>query len=621
MTNTANAPFLENNWEPARVQLDIRDNGEQIASSPYELERVATSIVELLQNAVARYPERTFLAQRDAQDQWVKLDYLSADRRSSAVAQWLLNLKLTEQTPVMILSENSLEHALFMLGAMKARIPVVPVSPGYSLFSKDFIKLRKIFSEVQPGVVFVQNVDQYQAALDALDLTGVRLVGVTGHTDWPRLSAFSEVEATQVTREVEASIAAIAPETPAKILYTSGSTGEPKGVLNTHGNLCYIQSAMAAVVHIDLDRIQPTILDWLPWHHTYGGNQNFNRTLKYCGALYIDDGKPLPGLFQRTLRNLREVPITTFSTVPLVYNSLLDALEKDDKLRKNFFKHLEWLSYGGSDMPQVIFERIQKIAAQEIGKRVPVITAMGSTETSAVTTCIHWHNERMGNIGLPAPGTTLKLLPLGGKYEMRVRGPQVTRGYFKNPEKTQEAFDDEGFFKTGDAVRWLDENKPELGLMFAGRIAEDFKLLNGTWVHTGALRSQLVSTLGSLVTDMVITGQDKDYIGLLVWPNEDGIKARFPEMAERPLTEVIASDAYRQALQACLQKHNQQNDHTSSRVKRLLVLLEPPSLDHNEITDKRYINQGAVLERRAAEVDKLYTQQPGNEVLIIDQCP
>lgn len=613
-------PFKQNDWEAPDVTVEVLDSGIQLVSSPRQPLPVANNLIEVLARAADRYADRTFLAQRDNNQSnnqsWVRLSFKEADERSSRVAHWLLSLGLPEATPVMILSENSLEHALFMLGAMKARLPVVPVSPGYSLMSHDHCKLRRIHSLVKPGVVFVQDTERYAKALQALELGDTALVTVVGHGEDGSITPFARLEADEAGHEVQASCDAIQPDTVAKILFTSGSTGEPKGVINTHHNLCFTQSALGTLVHLDADNRPPILLDWLPWHHTFGGNQNFNRSLRYGGALYIDDGKPLPGLFERTLHNLREIQVTTFSTVPAAFGALLDALERDKPLRENFFSELDWISYGGSDMPQHIFDRIQKVAIEATGKRMPVITAMGSTETSAIITATHWPSEQMGNIGLPVPGTTVKLIPLGDKFEMRVKGPQVMQGYFHDDARTRETFDEEGFFRTGDAVRWIDAAHPHLGLKFAGRVAEDFKLSSGTWVHTGSLRSAAASALAPLITDLVMTGQDRDCIGLMAWPNEAGIRALLDD-SETPLSTLMGSTALHQLLSQRLEQHNQVHNHSSMRIKRLLLLTEPPSLDHNEITDKRYINQLAVLERRADQVERLYATSPDPDVICL----
>lgn len=612
MHNSDLPPFRPNHWEDPKITVTVIDNGEQIVESPRQPSPVPANVVVMFQQTVAKVPDHPFLARRNAEGEWVKLSYREADQRSDAVAQWLLSLGLAKHTPVMILSENSLEHAIFMFGALKAGMPVAPVSPSYSLLSADHQKVKRIFEMVEPGVVFVQDADKYGRALTALSVGEIPVVTVQGQFDGARTVSFADVESTEVTDEVAASIAAIEGDSVAKILFTSGSTGEPKGVVNTHTNLCSPPAQLDAVGGI---ATPPVFLDWLPWHHTFGGNQNMHRIIYYCGTMYIDDGKPLPGLFETTIKNLRDLQVTLFTTVPAVFPILLDVMEQDPVLRKNFFAKLESISYGGSDMPQTVFDRIQKMAIEETGQRIAVLTALGSTESSAIITAVHWNNERMGNIGLPTPGSVMKLIPLGDKFEMRIKGPQMTSGYFKAPDKTAEAFDEEGFFRTGDAVRWADESDPNKGLLFAGRVAEDFKLLSGTWVHTGSLRNAVVSALGPLVLDVVITGQDKEYIGAMVWPNETGIRAVLKE-PDMPMSDLLQLPAFRSVLQQRLQAYNEANSQASCRIRRLLILTEPPSLDDNEITDKRYVNQRAVLDRRTDQVERLYSERPDAAVFV-----
>ncbi len=614
MTQIKQPPFKENDWEEPAVDVETRDSGVLIVRSQYQPQPVADNLIAMFRLAVDDYPHRSFLARRGADGEWLHLSYADAESRSSCVAQWLLSLGLPEGSPVMVLSENSLEHAVFMLGVLKARLPFVPVSPGYSLLSADCNKLKRIYSLVDPSLVFVQDAAHYGGALEALGLADKRYVYVNGAPQSSEAISYEQILTTTAGPDVEASCRLISPETVAKILFTSGSTGEPKGVVNTHENMCFPHAAFNAVVHLDARERPRVMLDWLPWHHTYGGNQNINSTLRYAGTLYIDDGKPIPGLFEKTLNNLKDVKVTSFSTVPAAYMVLLDALEKDDELCQNLFADLEWFSYGGADMPQPIFDRIQALAIKVTGKRISVITALGATESTSVVTVLHWSTERMGSVGLPLPGTELKLFPLGDKFELRSKGPQIMPEYFKNPAATEAAFDEEGFFLTGDAVRWVDESDPTQGLVFAGRVAEDFKLLNGTWVHTGALRNALVSALSPLVADVVIAGHDREYVAVMVWPLEGGVREQLGD-ADTELASLCSTEAFRHVLRQKLETYNASNRQASVRVGRLLVLGEPPSLEHSEITEKRYVNQSAVLERRAAQVDMLYAVEPCTSVM------
>ena len=609
--NTENVTFPENDWEPPRVSREICTDGTQHIVSQHPLRPVHKNLVAMFRHTVERYPQRSFMVQRDAHSgDWQHLSYQETDSKSDNIAQWLLNHELGQQSPILILSGNSLEHAILIQAGYKAGVPLAPVSPNYSLLSKDFKKLRAIVKTVKPGAVFVQDLSLYERALQALELRHVPVIYVKA--DNPKsvsdhAVSFDSLLSTHATEAVDHAIERLTSHHIAKILFTSGSTGAPKGVMNTHGNLAYTQSALNSLIHVDPDINPPTLLDWMPWHHTYAGNQNIHRVIYNGGTMYIDEGKPLPGQFETTLKNIADVAVDSYTTVPAVYALLMDALEKNDTLRKRFFSKLEWCSYGGSDMPQSTYDRFQKLAIAETGHRIPMINALGSTESAAVITLVHWTTNSMGSVGLPLPGTELKLVPVGDKFEMRVKGPQIMTGYINNEAKTQEAFDEQGYFCTGDAVKWIDENIPEKGLRFAGRVSEDFKLLNGTWVHTGALRSLLLSELTPLVADIVITGQDKDYLGVLAWPNPEGIKKVVP--GEDDPVALLRSEALANKISQALMQHNTANSGASMRIRRFSWLTTPPDADAGEVSDKRSINQSAVLSLRKNKVDKLY-QEP-----------
>lgn len=608
-------PFRPNPWEPAKAVVSPLENGNILVESGYPCQPVHANLVAMFHEASERYPERIFMARRNADDSaWDQLSYAKADEQSDAIAQWLLDQGLAPGTAIMVLSENSLEHALLMLAGYKSRLPLAPVSPNYSLLSKDCGKIKSIFDKVKPGVVFVQSLALYQRALNALPLTDAKVVYVDGKSECRNYVPFSALLNTQVTSQVHHVIQQLQPCDAAKILFTSGSTGEPKGVVNTHHALCYTQAALTTVVHVDESENPPIMLDWMPWHHTYGGNQNIHRVMHNAGTLYIDDGKPVPGLFTKTLANLKRVNINSYSTVPAVYALLLDAMEQDEELRTQFFQHLEWCSYGGSDMPQSTFDRFQKMAIEQTGQRITMINALGSTESAAIMTFVHWSTEQMGSIGLPIPGTQVKLAPVGEKFELRIKGPQMCNGYLGDPEKTKQSFDDEGFLCTGDAVKWIDEQTPEKGLRFAGRVSEDFKLLNGTWVHTSALRVSLLSALTPLVSDAVITGQDKEYLGAMVWLNE----AAVTKLLGVPIQELAENADVIGLLKQKIGDYNGAHAGASTRISRMLILTTPPDPDAGEISDKRYINQRAVLEKRASDVALLYQSAPHQRVIL---CP
>ena len=558
---------------PPKVDVEERRDGSIRLRSPQELGPYARCVTEWLVHWSDHAPDRVFLAERKGEG-WRKMTYRESYGAVRRVGQALLDLKLGPEHPVVILSDNSVDHALLALGAMHVGIPVAPVSPAYSLMSKDFGKLKHIFELLQPGLVYAADAKRFEPALNAV-----------GAKSTP-VEELLEVNAGS-TQEREH--AKVGPETLAKILFTSGSTGLPKGVVNTHRMLCANQQMLAQAWPFTQDR-PPVVVDWLPWNHTFGGNHNFNLVLRNGGTLYVDGGKPVPGLVETTVRNLAEIAPTMYFNVPRGYDLLLPFLEKDAALRHNFFKDLDVLFYAAAALPQNLWDRIKRLAAQEKASRLAMLSAWGSTETSPLATSVHFHMDRPGVIGLPVAECELKLVPSAGKLEVRVRGPNVMPGYYKRPDLTKAAFDDEGFYCIGDAVKFADPADPSKGIVFDGRVAEDFKLSTGTWVNVGAVRVKLIAAADPLIQDAVITGHDRDEIGALV----------FLSPAAKDLPDV------RTRLLAAL-KNLAQEGGSSTHPKRLMIMSEPPSIDANEITDKGYMNQRAVLERRAAMVDRLYS--------------
>jgi feruloyl-CoA synthase len=483
--------------------------------------------------------------------------------------------------PIMILSENSIEHALLMLGAMRAGVAVVPVSPTYS-FGHELSRLGYAIELTQPAMVYAGDAHRYAPALEYVKAPG-RLI-IAGND-------FSEL-----LREVdEAAVAVrrllISDDTPAKILLTSGSTGRPKGVINTHGNIgASVQMIRLVSEPFNPDRVH-TIVDWLPWHHTFGGNAQFNNVLALAGTLYIDGGRPVPGLFEVTLENLREISPSSFGCVPAAFGALAVALERDADLRAKFFKNMRGLGYGGALLPRPIWERMQRVTVQQLGEQLPFGTGWGMTETTATGIAVYWNTHRTGLLGLPQPGVTLKLVPTGDRMELRIKGPNIMSGYYKADALNAEAFDEEGFFLTGDAVRWADPERPIEGLEFAGRTAEDFKLLSGTWVQASIVRRDLVEALQPFISDAVICAPDHPWLGALVWPT-------MPDEA-----------LLRNGLAEKLALFNRARQGSADTIARLLILKDPPSAEAGEITDKRSINQRLVMQRRAHEVAALYSQR------------
>jgi feruloyl-CoA synthase len=609
-------PFLELDRPDAAVTVEPQDDGTIILSCPRALDAFPDSLLEYFDAAARDFPERIFLAQRapdhdgDVGD-WIPLSYARCKAEVNAIAQWLISRGYGPEKPVMVLSENSLAQASFLLGGMAAMAPVVPVSPAYSLLSKDFDKLRYIFDLIKPGLIFVESGSRFAAALAALETSGIDIVAVT---EVPKGGiSFDELVSTAATAQVAERQNQITPETVAKILFTSGSTGMPKGVINNHRMLCVVQAMISDVSHPRPAEDPPVVLDWLPWHHTFGGNATFNAVLRNAGTLYIDGGRPVPGLFDLTIRNLRDISPTYFSCVPGAYTMLAGVLEKDDDLSARFFSRLQGMSYGGAALPQALYERMQALAIKTMGHRLHLSTGYGATETGALNTSVYWGTVRMGLIGLPLPGVRLKLIPTAGKFEVRIKGRQIMPGYFNRPDLDAEAFDDEGWFKSGDAAVWADPDDPHQGLAFAGRVAEDFKLTSGTWVQTGSLRVQVLAALSPLAEDALVTGHDREFVGLLVWPSLAGLGSLAPDVPDDALLNdprVIA------AVRDRLAAWNAQASGSSARIKRLMFMAEPPSIDAGEITDKRYINQRTSLDRRAELVERLYAGQPGDDVIL-----
>ena len=561
-------------FAPAEVNVEKRPDGSSVLRSPQKLGAYARCVTEWLVHWSDHSPERVFLAERSGEG-WRRISYRESYGAVRRIGQALLNLGLNQGRPVAILSDNSIDHALLALGAMHVGVPVAPISPAYSLMSRDFGKLKSIFELVQPGLTFVSDAEKYKAALAAV---GAKPTSV------------AELLETNPGSTMEREFAKVKPESVAKILFTSGSTGAPKGVINTHRMLCANQQMLAQAWPFVEDR-PPVIVDWLPWNHTFGGNHNFNLLLRNGGTLYIDGGKPAPGLAEITARNLKEIAPTLYFNVPRGYDLLLPFLEKDAELRRNFFSRLDVLFYAAAALPQNLWDRIKAFKPD-----VVMLSAWGSTETSPLATSVHFHMERPGVIGLPVAGCELKLVPSAGKMEVRVRGPNVMPGYYKREDLTRAAFDGEGFYRIGDAVKFADPADAAKGIVFDGRVAEDFKLSTGTWVNAGAVRIRLIAAADPLIQDAVITGHDRDELGALVFLS--------PAARDLPPEEV------RSRLRSVLRGFS---GGSSTCPARLMVMSEPPSIDANEITDKGYMNQRAVLERRAALVESLYS---GDESVI-----
>ena len=591
-----------------QIAHERRADGCMILRSARDLGTVPRSIGVLLERWAVAAPDRIFLAEREASGAWRHLTYEAASRAANAIGQALLDRGLGPDRPLMILAENGIDHGLMMLGAMHVGVPVVPVSTAYARLSQDFGKLRYIFDLVEPGLIYVDEADRYAKALEAIGATRIEIVASRGSLGATRVTPFAALTELRPTPAVDAAFARVGPDTVAKILFTSGSTGQPKGVINTQGMMCANQESAAAAWTFLSDH-PPVIVDWLPWNHTFGGNHNFNMMLRHGGSLYIDEGKPVPALIGRTVANLREIsPDRLFQRAARLCGARRSPGEGRGAAARNSSPASICCSMRRPPCRRACGTGWRRWASQARGRKVPFISSWGLTETAPAVTMVHYAIDRPGNIGVPGPGMAVKLVPVGDKLEIRVKGPNVTPGYFRAPDLTAAAFDEEGWLRTGDAVRLAEPDNPAAGLLFDGRTAENFKLSSGTWVNVGTLRT---------VADRRRRAGDRGRRHHRPRPRRDR-PADLPE-PRRPARPVlglaaptrgsrrmIAEPAVRRALIDGLARHNARAQGSSMRIARCLLLTEPPSIDANEITDKGYLNQRAVLTRRAALVERLH---------------
>jgi feruloyl-CoA synthase len=597
-----------------RVDVERRSDGAVILRNAIELGEYPRCLGDLLRANAATRPTQVFLGERVAgpDSEWRTITWGEAWEQVRSLAQALLDLGARPERPLLLLSGNSIAHALLTLAAMHVGVPATPVSVAYSLMSSDHAKLRSIVSHVTPGVVFVEHRKPFAAALAAAGLEHLPTISrdALPGARAAKLERFDELTQLAASEIVDRRFAALGPDSIAKILFTSGSTGLPKGVINTQRMLCSNQAALARVwPFLAADAANgrtPVICDWLPWNHTFGANFNFNLVLMHGGTLWIDAGKPAPGGFEATLANLRELSPTLYFNVPRGFDLLIPELERDAELRERFFAKLDLLFYAAAALPQNLWTRLEALALAARGRRVLMVSAWGSTETAPCSTAVYWPIDQAGVIGNPIPGTEIALLANGDKQELRVRGPNVTPGYWRDPALTGAAFDEFGFYRIGDAGKLADPQRPERGIVFDGRVAEDFKLSSGTWVCVGKLRLAAISACEPLVQDCVITGHDRSELGVLVFPNLAACRALASLDHDAPAQDVIADTRVCSAIAEALAEHNLRSPASSTQFRRALLLAEPPSIDANEITDKGYINQRAVLTHRATLVKSLY---------------
>jgi len=603
------------------ASVEPRADGTLVLRSTEPLQPYAARLTDRLQHFADTAPDRPFVARRGADGAWVHISYTQMLERVRRVAQALATRGLSAERPVVLLSENSLEHLTLSLGALWAGVPHAPVSPAYATVSQDFGKLRHILGMLQPGLVFAQRGSAYARAIENCVVADAEVVLVEdqleGQVEGRAHTAFADLLAAPPGADEAAAHAAVGPDTIAKFLFTSGSTRQPKGVINTHRMWCANLQQIGQTFAF-LNDEPPVLVDWLPWNHTFGGNHNIGITLYFGGTLYIDDGKPTPGGMAQTLANLREIAPTIYFNVPKGFEEIARAMEGDAALRERLFSRVQAFMVAGAGLSQAVWDQLDRQAEATVGERICMFSGLGMTETAPACTFALGTRVRSGHVGRPMPAVEVKLVPDAdgsGKTEIRFRGPNVMPGYWRAPEETAAAFDDEGYYRTGDAVTLLDPADASAGLMFDGRIAEDFKLATGTFVSVGPLRAKVIAEGHPLVQDAVVAGINRDQIGLLVFPRLDDARRLFELPARMDAAQVLAQPAVRAFFQTLLDRLWRSGTGSANRPARLLVMAEPPAIDRGEVTDKGSINQRAVLAHRQALVERLFDPTGHDDVL------
>ena len=605
------------------VLVERRADGSLLLQSPEPLADYPARVTDRLEHWAAEAPDRTFVARRDPSvpggGDWIRISYAQMLDRARRIGQALVARGLSAERPIAILSDNDLEHLTLSVAALWVGVPYVPVSAAYSLVSNDHAKLKHILGKVTPGLVFAADARFARAIANAVP-ADVEVVLGQGTLEDRNVTPFAALLDTAPGPQEAAAHAAVGPDTIGKFLFTSGSTKQPKGVINTHRMMCANQQMLRQTLAF-LEE-PPVLVDWLPWNHTFGGNHNVGITLYNGGTLYIDEGKPTPNGIAQTLRNLREISPTVYFNVPKGLEEIAFAMERDDVLRESLFRRVQAFMFAGAGLSQAVWNQLDRLAERTVGVRIPVVTGLGMTETApSCTFAVKPGDVRSGHIGLPVPGVQVKLVPDGAgphaKTEIRFRGPNVMPGYWREPEQTAEAFDEEGFYRTGDAVRWVDPERPQAGLFFDGRIAEDFKLDTGTFVSVGPLRARIVAEGAPCVQDVVVAGMNRSDIGVLILPRIDECRRLAGAGPELPVPELLHHPAVRAFFQALTDRLWAAGTGSANRVARLHVLAEPPSLDRGEVTDKGSINQRAVLTHRAALVEAMYEGSSSDPFLFL----
>jgi feruloyl-CoA synthase len=608
-------PFRDIALGPYEGRAEQRPDGSWLLHNTQPLGPYPQRLTERLVHWATTTPDQPLFAKRDAQGAWQHLTFAQALEGARRIGQSLLDRGLSTERPLMILSGNDLEHAQLALAALHVGVPFMAVSPAYSLLSPDAARVAHAVQLLTPGLVYASDAAAFRRAIDIAVPQGTELAFGQGSIEGRPCTTFEALRAREATPAVDAAHAAVGPDSVAKFLFTSGSTKLPKAVVNTQRMLCSNQVAHWQCYPFVTEE-KPVLVDWLPWHHTAAGNNNFGLVVFHGGTLYIDEGKPTPDGIGQTLRNLREVSPTIYYTVPKGLESLVAAMRQDVPLRERFFARVRLIFPAGAALPPPLKAELEAMAVQTVGARIPMTMGLGMTETAPFAISAHLPDWRPGLIGLPAPGTTVKLVPSGDKLEVRYRGPNITPGYWRQPDLTAEAFDDEGFFCSGDAARFIDEARPEQGLFFDGRIAEDFKLISGTWVNVGALRNQVIAAGAPYVQDVVLTGHDRDALGMLVFLLPSAADLCRDPAAAASLPTLCDDPGVVEWAQRLLDEQAARGTGSSNRIVRAMLLREPASVGLGEMTDKGSINQRAVLKARAALVDRLYADPVQPPVLV-----
>ncbi len=612
---TTPATFRPLTFGVTRVTLRDGATGTHYLKADQALQAYPDRLTDRLRHWAEHKPQQTWMAQRErttgaegkpALGEWRHITYAQAWATARQIAQGLIDRGLNAERPVVILSENSLEHALLALGCLVAGVPHVPTSPPYSLISTDYDKLKHVLRTVTPGLVFAQDA-RYAKAIQATVGADMEVVLVDGSLDNRATTRFADLAATAATPAVDAAMAATGPDTITKFLFTSGSTKLPKAVINTQRMWCANQQQMAQSMPV-LAEDPLVLVDWLPWNHTFGGNHNFGMVLYHGGTLYIDDGKPTPALMHETLRNLREIAPTVYFNVPTGFEAIANAMKTDDALRRTLLSRVKMFFYAGAALAQPVWDSLYESEEREIGQRIVMTTGLGMTESGPFGIFVTNPNVKAGDLGVPTPGLELKLVDMDGKTEVRYKGPNITPGYWRAPAETAEAFDEEGFFKTGDAVKWIDETDIHQGLKFDGRIAEDFKLATGTFVSVGPLRGKIIAAGAPYIQDVVLTGLNLKEVGAMVFPTPK-VRELCDLPADTSLHDVLDHPAVLARFQDIVNELAKTATGSANRIARLCLLADPPTIDRGEITDKGSINQRAVLAHRADTVAKLHADE------------